>query len=52
MVEDAELFDPKDVKVETMRSRGAGGQVHVSSIPLITSLKGTDERLSENLYST
>ncbi|GAA5828362.1 hypothetical protein JCM5353_004806 [Sporobolomyces roseus] len=29
VVEDAELFDPKDVKVETMRSRGAGGQ-HVN----------------------
>ncbi|GAA5883075.1 hypothetical protein JCM16303_006078 [Sporobolomyces ruberrimus] len=28
-IDDSELFDPKDVKVETMRSRGAGGQ-HVN----------------------
>ncbi|GAA5912063.1 uncharacterized protein JCM6883_007097 [Sporobolomyces salmoneus] len=28
-ISDSDLFDPKDVKVETMRSRGAGGQ-HVN----------------------
>ncbi|GAA5929987.1 hypothetical protein JCM1841_001236 [Sporobolomyces salmonicolor] len=28
-IDDSDLFDPKDVKVETMRSRGAGGQ-HVN----------------------
>ncbi|GAA5939136.1 Mrf1p [Sporobolomyces koalae] len=29
VIDDSDLFDPKDVKVETMRSRGAGGQ-HVN----------------------
>lgn len=33
-IPDSELFDPKDVKVETMRSRGAGGQVSDHSIRL------------------
>ncbi|GAA5877917.1 hypothetical protein JCM1840_002946 [Sporobolomyces johnsonii] len=28
-MDDSDLFDPKDVKIETMRSRGAGGQ-HVN----------------------
>lgn len=32
---DAPLVDPKDVKTETMRSRGAGGQVSLSSPHLI-----------------
>ena len=35
-----ELYDPKDIKVEVMRSRGAGGQVcliHLCSTPSLTS---------------
>jgi protein subunit release factor A len=30
-IDDSDLFEAKDVKVETMRSRGAGGQVKLAS---------------------
>ena len=35
-IDDSDLFDAKDVKVETMRSRGAGGQVKLAILAVLS----------------